>query len=131
MANDNKTNSTATVTIGCKLPHGYHMELHDKEGQVIERHTVAGANASEVIGGHGITVGVPKEFWEEWVRRNKAQPMVQNGLIFAHDSASNVAGEASEKRDNRSGFEGINPDKPGAAIGNTSETTGIVKADKK
>lgn len=112
MANDNKSTSTATVTVGCKLPHGLHLALHDDAGQEIARYTVAGANASEVIGGHGITPGIPKDFWEEWLRRNKGSAAVRNGLIFADESAGKTAGEANAKKDQKTGFEGIDPQVP-------------------
>lgn len=112
----NKTNSTDTVTVGCKLPHGMHLDIYTEDGQVAARHTINGQNASEVIGDHGITIGVPKAHFEEWMRLNKGSAAVRNGLIFAHDKAENVAREANEKQANKSGFEGIDPAKPGPNI---------------
>lgn len=111
----NEQNSTKTVTVGCKLPHGLHLALHEKQGDEwieTQRVTVAGANAAEIIGGHGITTGVPKDFWDEWLRRNKNSPAVRNGLIFADESAARVAGASNERKANRTGFEGIDPKKP-------------------
>lgn len=129
MAANDKTNSTATVTVGCKLPHGFHLALHgepDASGNrpELDRYTVAGANASEIIGGHGITPGIPKDFWDEWLRRNKNTPMVRNGLIFADESAARVAGEANSRKENETGFEGIDPKKPGKGVGDVQPQDG-------
>lgn len=104
-----------TVTVGCKLPHGLHLELHDAAGQVTDRVTVAGANSSDIIGGHGVTLNVPKAFFEEWLKRNKGSAAVRNELIFAHTNANDVAAQARDNAKNKSGFERIDPDKPDAS----------------
>lgn len=100
----------ATVTIGCKLPNGIHL---DHEGK---RVTLNGANSSRVIGGHGITERVDKAFWDAWLAIHKDYEPVKRGLIFAQNSTRNAEAEAKEKQDNPSGLEGINPDKPGRGI---------------
>jgi len=109
----------STVTVGCKLPHGIHLDLYEVIGDqptVKSRVTVKGQNAAEVIGGHGITMGVDKAHFDEWMRVNKNHPAVVNGLLFAHESAQKTVGEAQEKKDTKSGFEGIDPEKPGMGV---------------
>ena len=100
----------ATVTVGCKLPHGLHLDINGK------RVTLAGTNASSVIGGHGITENVDKEFFDKWMSLNKDSAAVKNGLIFSNEKTQNVKAEAKEKKGNKNGFEGLDPTKPGPGI---------------
>lgn len=101
----------ATVTVGCKLPSGLHLDIPGK-GRV----TLNGANSSNVIGGHGITENVDAEFLAAWMKMYADHPAVKAGLIFAHEKASSTTAEARDKTKNKSGFEGIDPAKPGPGI---------------
>lgn len=105
----------ATVTVGCKLPHGIHMDVDGK------RVTLAGANASQVIGGHGITENVDKEHFEKWLSMHKESPMVKNGLVFAHEKAANTSAQANASVENPSGFEALDPDNPAPGIKRAEE----------
>jgi hypothetical protein len=98
------------VTVGCKLPHGLHLDV---AGQRI---TLLGTNASNVIGGHGITENVDKELFEKWLSDNKDSAAVTGGFIFAHGKVENVKAEAKEKKANKNGFEGLDPAKPAPGI---------------
>ena len=100
----------ATVTVGCKLPHGLQITVGNTTVDL------KGVNSSQLIGGHGITENVDKDFFEKWMSLNKDAAAVKNGLIFAHEKTSNTKAEASEKKDNKNGVEGINPEKPGPGI---------------
>jgi hypothetical protein len=102
--------ASVTVTVGCKLPHGIHMDVAGK------RITLNGANTSNVIGGHGITENVDKEFFDKWKDMHKESPMIKNELIFAHDKADSAKAQAKANEGNETGFEGINPDKPGNGV---------------
>ena len=95
---------TGKVSVGCKLPHGLILEMGD------ERVTVKGANDSTLIGGHGITEGVDKDFFDAWLDKNKGLDFVKKGLIFASEKATSVNAEAKEKQDETTGFEGLDPD---------------------
>lgn len=110
MAQDNKTSSTDVVTIGCKLPHGLHMDVGG------QRITLAGENSTEIVGGHGLTYGVPKDFWEAWKKEHAEQPFVKNGLVFAQGKTESAIAEAKEKQNNKTGFEGIDPANPGKGV---------------
>lgn len=99
-----------TVIVGCKLPHGLHLDLDGN------RVTLNGSNSAQIIGGHGITEGVDKEFFERWLKVFKDSPMVKGGFIFAHEKAANTAAEANDKQENKNGFEGLNPEKPAPGI---------------
>jgi hypothetical protein len=92
------------------LPQGIHL---DHEGV---RVTLNGSNSTEIIGGHGITQGVDKDFFEAWMARHKDFEPVVQGLIFAHEKPANVIAEAKEKTNNKSGFEGLDPNNPSPGI---------------
>lgn len=100
------------VTVGCKLPNGLEIHLGDNREKVV---VLKGANSSDLIGGHGLTE-VDAEFWAAWLEQNTDFAPLQAGLIFANESAAKARDEAKEKVDNASGFEGINPEKPGKDI---------------
>ena len=103
-----------TVNVGCKLPNGIILEL----GEV--RQLIKGANSSNIIGGHGITEGVDKEFFDAWMLKNEELSFVKGGFIFAHEKASNTAAEAKSKADEVTGFEGMDPTKKPAGITETA-----------
>ena len=52
----------------------------------------------------------------KWLEQNRDFAPVKAGLIFAAPKGGSVAAEAREKKDLRSGFEGMNPDKPAPGI---------------
>jgi hypothetical protein len=97
----------ATVTVGCKLPHGLIAEVGDKS------FTFNGANDSDLIGGHGITYDVPKDFWDAWVAQVSAWFVpFKNKLVFAHESEKSVTSQAKEMAKEITGFEGLKPNDP-------------------
>jgi hypothetical protein len=112
----NRQNSAAAadtsndqVVVGCKLPQGLHIHIDQK------RVTLAGANASNIIGGYGFT-RVDRSFMETWLSRHKDYVPVQRGLIFIQEDDADAAGQAEEQSDVRSGFEGLNPDAPAPSV---------------
>lgn len=123
MANLSPSNSGATVTLGCKLPHGLYLDLYAEKhlpgaDPVLQaRVKVNGTNSSEIIGGHGVTLGVSKEHWEEWKRRNHQNVALAKGFIFAHDKAETAVAMAKERKDVRTGFEGLDGNNPAKAVG--------------
>lgn len=91
----------ATVTVGCKLANGIILELNGKKVHI------KGANASSVIGGHGITENVDKDFMDAWLAKpeHKELSFVKNGFLFVHAKADSVAAEAKEKAAEKTGQE--------------------------
>lgn len=104
MAKQKNTQKQKTVIVGCKLPNGLIIEVG---GQSVE---LNGANASNIIGGHGITYNVDADFFNAWMEAYQDRDMVKNGFIFAHEEAENTEAEAQEKIDNETKLEAINPD---------------------
>lgn len=94
----------ATVTVGCKIPNGLHLDLGDK------RVTLNGANSSSIVGGHGITENVDKQFWDTWYAKNKSLDFVKNGHVFADEKDVNTKAKAKEREKEKSGLERLDPD---------------------
>lgn len=127
----------ATVTVACKVQNGVVLQLCQKAAytedtpagprervrydKVGKRITVRGPSypmvappgfhgRPQVVGGYALTPGIDADFFEEWMRQNKLNPIVANHMIFAHGSRSDAVSEAREKAGLRSGFEPIDPD---------------------
>ena len=125
-----------TVTVGCKLPNGMHLDLYIPTGEKqrlgtgddfpiyrVERVTVRGAYAGKPqgtpslpVGAAGLTSGVPKDFWDKWVAANAKMPVVVNGLVFAHAEKASARAIVSERRSERTGLEGLDRDKPAPSL---------------
>jgi hypothetical protein len=97
--------STDTVTIGCKLHNGYILEVgYQLTGKTADGKTVArymrepnykrvvlkGSNAHNQAGIQTpmsvarvyLNRGVPKDFWDQWLKEHKSSYFVRNGIIF-------------------------------------------------
>ena len=109
------SSSNDTVSVGCKLPNGLHLD-HRVPGQPLQRVTLRGSNAANVVGGFGITTGVPREFWDHWLAKHQELPAVRNGLVFAHVERASTIDEAKEKAQEVTGIEPLDPKKPAKGI---------------
>jgi hypothetical protein len=102
--------SATTCIVGCKLPHGLVCQLFSEDNKsVVESFTIKGANDSRIVGGYGLTQGVPTAFMMEWLKRNAKHPAVANGNIFIHTNVKSAEARAKDMREQRSGLEAINP----------------------
>ena len=99
-----QSGSTDTVTIGCKMPHGLILDMTEP-GKPSAKFVVRGNNSARLIGGFGITEGVPRDFWNAWLSRNKEMVFVKKGLIFAYGKSADVEAKATEKAAMPHGFE--------------------------
>lgn len=138
---------SGTVVVACKLPHGLVLEVIDPavfaeidEKTGVRARPVAPENrfkvhgsarpvgvplpddAAQVVGGFALTPGVPADLWDAWMAQNKAAPFVKQGLIFAHTKAGDAVAQSKDGKALRTGFEGLDPDKP---------APGIARDDKK
>lgn len=118
---------TLYCTVGCKLPHGLHLDLK-VNGEPV-RYTLNGANAARIVGGHGITDNIPTEFMEQWLKKNVRHPAVVNGYIFMHGDNKSAEAMARERRDVETGLGPIDPVKSGMLKGPTGETDAAALAD--
>jgi len=118
-----KPTSRNTISVGCKLPHGMHLDIR-MQGHPVERITLKGTNsihAGQIIrpairGGFAITENVPKEFFEHWLEQHKEHPAVKNELIFAHTQSESVRDMAKDREEISAGFEPIDPAAPAKGI---------------
>lgn len=104
-----------TVTVGCKLPNGLIIEAGGKSVEL------NGANASNIIGGHGITYNVDADFFNAWMAAHQDRDMVKNGFVFAHEDAKDTKAEAREKTGNETKLEAIKPDDKANGVSTAKE----------
>jgi hypothetical protein len=115
---------SSRVTVGCKLPNG--IIIHDEhmeeekgtDGAVIRKFVrhgdpieLAGANASMIIGGYGITRNVDGDFMRKWLKDNADFKPVRQGLIFCNDETDGAIDQARERETVVSGLEPLRADK--------------------
>ena len=110
-----------TVVVYCKIPNGLHLTVKDaaevdhtirvngpanKKGQPID---------VPVVFGHGAT-RIPKDHWEKWLEEHANYEPVKKQHIFAADKPASGKDMAKERKDNRTGLEGLNPKNPGMGL---------------
>ncbi|WP_424624448.1 hypothetical protein [Achromobacter marplatensis] len=100
-----------TVTVACKLPNGLVLDLPGVE----KKFTLNGSHHREAVAGHGMTE-VDDEFWAKWSELHKDFEPVKKELVFAQKRKSSAAAKAEEQKGNKSGLEGIDPEKPAPGI---------------
>ncbi len=156
--NDSPATSGETVTIGCKWPNGFVMRLYDfeeveinvqgriyKENQAalnpeypeytlngfsIDLGAMAGgiAPGHEIVGGYGLTHGIPRDFAEAWFEQNKLAPFVKNGIVFMQGNEQRARAHAKEYRGLQSGVQPLDPSNPAERAG--LKKGSIVKASE-
>jgi hypothetical protein len=112
----------AMVKVGCKLTHGFIMEIVTQGPMNLpapagERVEIKGANSLLVDGmGRPITDGfaftdVPEELAKEWFRVNANTKMVKNGFVIMQSDKKSIEAQAKEHVAERTGLEALNPDR--------------------
>lgn len=125
----------ATVTVACKHPSGFRLQLHERSmsrepvmgggfkevpvwrqtgDEVFIRgtsHPEGSAPFSEMSGGYALSPGVSQAFWEKWLEQNKDWGPVRQGLIFAHESKAMVVDGAKANAARVTGLERLDPNK--------------------
>jgi hypothetical protein len=118
------------VMVGCKLPNGVVLHLHESvkgpdgrpRNRILPDTDVKlngfavpfGKSAPhEIRGGFGLTL-VDADFWEQWYKLNgKTSPLAVNGIVFAHETPEAAQAEAvMRSKDVKSGLEPL-AQKPG------------------
>lgn len=131
-------NSTETVCIACKMPNGLQLVLHREEEydepmfgggtkrvkrflpipdtEVVLRgpgRSISMMPADQVDqfapGGYGLTPGVPRSWWENWLSRNRDSHIVRNKIVFASADTPRAAAQAREQREVQSGLQPVDP----------------------
>jgi len=127
--------SGATVTVCCKTPNGVviqaseeyttqepvmgggtrQVKAYKRVGPQVKLNGFARAvgvdAAHPIIGGYGLTHGVSKALWENWLPANRDSDLVQNNLIFAHEKQDSAAGQAADQKDLKSGWDALNTER--------------------
>ncbi len=100
-----------TILIGCKLPSG--IVLDGPAGPI----ELNGMNTALVLGGFGLT-HVKEDDWAYLSMMYEAHAAFKSNAIFTAGNANvaDVAAVASELRDEKTGLEGIDPNKPAKGL---------------
>lgn len=104
----------ALVAIGCKLPNGLSIPSADGKSRL----TINGTNTAAILGGHGVTHIEEAEADVFFATHADYEP-VKNGMLFRHKASNDVANIdaiASEQKELKSGFEGLDPQKPAPGL---------------
>ncbi|CUJ66514.1 hypothetical protein NAT65_26045 [Achromobacter xylosoxidans] len=101
----------STVTVACKLPNGLILDIPGAKEPVV----LNGANHPDAIAGHGLTE-VPADFWEAWTKLYPDFQPLKKELIFAQGGERSAISKAKERKGEKSGLEGLDPDKPGKGL---------------
>lgn len=112
------------VYVGCKLPHGIHLDLISSPGEPLKRITANGSNKSNVIGGYGIT-RIPRDFWDKWLSSHSQINVVKNELIFAYASERNALDAAKDRASVMHGLEPLDPGNMGKDLHKMSQISYI------
>jgi len=112
-----------TVTVGCKHPHGFHLDLVNEDGSV-ERHTLKGnaavqGKADTTIGGYALST-IPADFWDAWIAKYGKSSLISDGIIFAMPKPEDAKRKAIDGKD----IKNLNPKTKQNAV------KGVTKADK-
>ncbi len=99
---------TATVVVGCKLPHGYTCELGRPGEEKYTRVKLKGANDSKIIGGYGLT-DVDESFMAAWMKKHSRLTPVVKNLIFIQSDLSRAQAHAIDNADRKTGLEKLTP----------------------
>ena len=110
-----------TVIVYCKIPNGFHLTVKAADGldHTIRINGPINKQASDVpiVHGHGAT-RIPKEFWDQWVKEHENFDLISHRppFIFAAGKPETGRDMAKERKDNRTGLEGLDPKKPGHGL---------------
>lgn len=137
IAGDQRGKHSATVTVASKLPFSLSLQLQEPaerlvptgrggEDQLIREFRKGGeifivrGNAVPAMGGvpdgykmprleNGValTEGIPRKFWETWLKQNRLAEYVTSGMIFAYGEESNVIAQARDFEKQTSGLDPI------------------------
>ena len=107
----------ATVTVGCRLPHGLVLEVKDSSGNPVFV-TLAGKNAD--MGGYlyltpvmcGYTE-VDEDYMNAWLDEFKDSAMVKSGAVFIQKNQSSAKAQNKELQNEKTGFDPLPKSKEG------------------
>ena len=127
-----RTKMSKKVFVACKLPNGHWLHIHNlvedpsnpkaKLAQQVDKVLLRGTNSPDafLVGDYGITP-VDADFWDAWISVHESSPLVKNGLIFAQTTERSTRAEAAKREGILSGFEPVDPDKPGEDLEPTDD----------
>lgn len=106
----NQTNSTTTVTVCCKLPNGFLIELGKRGDPDYIAVGLKGISHMRVKGAQwGITEGVRRDVWDRWRTEKKDFKFIRDGFIFAQEDRKDAEAAAKAMAGLKTGLESLMP----------------------
>lgn len=99
------------VSVACKLPQGLHIK-HEAEGIDVKLHGCASAFA---VAGHGMTQ-VNAAQWAKIETVFAGAKWLKSEAVFAMNKPEDASDKAADLKDERRGFEQIDPKDPNAGL---------------
>ena len=109
------------LTIACRLPHGLVIEVGKPGADNYRQMKLNGPFSKNAEGNGVVTVNgyaftkVPEDFWLEFMSKHKTAAYLVNRAVYAEDSDEKAKAE-SNKTGGKTGFEALDPNKPGADV---------------
>lgn len=97
---------TDTVTVGCKLPHGFPLTVGNKTVMI------DGLNKITIIGATEAYTEVEKDHWEAWVAENKNRSWYTSQSIFARKNAKEAKAMGKDLKSVKTGLEPVKQETP-------------------
>lgn len=98
----------SVVTVALAMPNGLIAQVGNKKIKF------NGWNDNLIEGNtHGYTENVPKEFYDEWVKKHSFLKIVKDNFIFADEKQSRVKAEVKDNTGRKTGTEQLNPETMG------------------
>lgn len=125
---------TQTVTVGCKMPAGLILEMGQLGEDNYKRVVIHGTNSLDsrspaprmsgmpvlpMVGGFALTPGVPKDFFEAWMKAHDRLDVVRKGWVFAQDKLADAQAHGDLMKDTKTGFEPL--------IAPAAAATGVIR----
>lgn len=111
-----KSSGSDLVTVACKLPNGLEIRIPDTK-HVVKLH---GTHSPYTLMGHGMT-DVPADKWAAIEEHYADAAWLKNEVIFAMRDKESAVDKAEDRKDEKAGFEPIDPNKLPGSIQNVGK----------
>lgn len=83
----------------------------------------------EIVGGAAMNPGIDKDWFDEWLKQNRLNPLVVNRMIFAAETYDGARGAAKDLSSFLSGLEPVNPARDSRIPRSTREEVSDVETE--
>lgn len=124
-----------TVIIGCKLPQGLLLKVDSITVRIngSARYNMPRPNKKSLLAGVNVHASdgltqVDRGFWEKWCAEHADYGPLRDGFIYSSATQNKAKSLAEKTADVKTGFEPLDPNKPGSQLSPTEETLEMLKS---